>query len=164
MSFVQLTQATMQATQSDTTLTARPRPELRRLKRKLTDFMFYSDTDLLELQSGLMSLLWGLWVLNPWTDALRRLVGYHAVASWLPEWLLGSLVVTAGLLQLVGLFAHGIVARRAGNMLSIFLWLFVSALACTGSEPSPSLILFVSMAVTSLLVYVRTGCYHTVKI
>jgi hypothetical protein len=89
--------------------------------------------DLWEFVAAGFSILWGLWVLNPYMDGMPREVAvYHILLAQAPEWFWGWLMVLFGFTRWWALFAFGkertpraILARRvtASMLGALYVWM-----------------------------------------
>lgn len=93
-----------------------------RLKAGLANF----DDSRIEFAVALSMAVFGLWLINPWTDPFTYNIGAYAfMAQAAPKWAWGSVFLMFGLVSLAGLWACSIWTRRIGTTLVFFGRIFL---------------------------------------
>jgi hypothetical protein len=73
-----------------------------------------------------LSLVFGLILLNPWVDTFASSTGYTFMASTLPEWAWGTLLVGIALVRLWTITEQHLEGRRNVALVSMGIWIFIS--------------------------------------
>lgn len=75
---------------------------------------------------GLFSILWGLWVANPWWTVFDRAGVFGFMTVLMPEWLWGSLAILTGAVMMFGVVRNSYKSLRRGSLAGFYFWLFGS--------------------------------------
>lgn len=110
------------------------------------------DLETVNLVAALTAITWGLWVMNPSISSYSG-PSFAALALLMPEWALGLLVASIGVVKLVALLTnpHPLVARIV-SLASIFIWVFLLVMTGIGSN-------WTSIRLQNFVLYALTECW-----
>lgn len=117
---------------------------------------FRFDPESLELQTGVMALALGLWLLGAPSHPEQRPsnFGLMLLRLWpAPVW--ASLFLVVGAFQMAALTRSGVRARCVCAMSGFLLWSFVAVLLALDGLPGPSVSVFPIVALSEAWVYLR---------
>lgn len=131
--------------------------------------VFSWDSEPLEIQSGLIAVLWGVWLVSPsWHSFASCPHLYTVMASIMGERAWGVLLLSVGSLQLLAVWMGSVLhqtdrarwqrrftLRRLMALLAMLTWLFVALVFATGDWPAPSAVLYVATAFSAMVTYLR---------
>jgi hypothetical protein len=114
--------------------------------KRLHYILFHSEGALTEFFLGIISLVWGLWVLSPWWNAFDGQVAFAVMQQIAPEWVWGCVMTIVGVLKVATILSEQPKAKQYVFLVSLFVWSCV-AISFVASSPfavgSPIYILFV---------------------
>ena len=105
---------------------------------------------------GVYTILWGLWLINPFTSVFASSAVYSAM-SFLPEAVWGGIAVVSGVF-IIG--DHH--SMEIGAFISFLHWTIVGFLLLIGSTTSPFGITALTFAIYSGLVWLNSKCSNSV--
>jgi hypothetical protein len=91
------------------------------------DLICRRDFEYAELQGGVIAVLWGVWLLNPWVQVFAD-DAWSRIAVIAPEHAWGGALVVIGLCQLVALLKQSYRWRRVGAISAAAVWLALGVL------------------------------------
>jgi hypothetical protein len=104
---------------------------------------------------GIFTIIWGLWIMNPWSAAFGISAIYTAMASLLPEMAWGGIAVLAGSLTLRGAIIPSYDNLRTGSFVGFFHWFVIGILYCVSNFADPTGVMALTFAIYSALVWVN---------
>lgn len=75
---------------------------------------------------GAYTLLWGLWVGNPWWTVFDTAQLFNFMTVIMPEWAWGTVAIIAGIAMLYGVAKDSYGALKNGALSGFYFWLFAS--------------------------------------
>lgn len=75
---------------------------------------------------GIYTVVWGLWVANPFSDAFDNAVVYHSLASHFPEYFWGLVAVAVGLVTVYGAVKRKYRPLVRGAAVACLFWLIIA--------------------------------------
>lgn len=75
---------------------------------------------------GVFSVLWGIWVGNPFWSVFRQAEIFEVMAAVLPEWAWGSIAFVVGSIMIYGVKEQKYHALKNGALAGFYFWLFAS--------------------------------------
>lgn len=73
---------------------------------------------------GMFSLLWGVWVINPWWTVFDNAHIFDFMTVLMPEWVWGALAILVGCTMLFGVVRNSYQSLRWGALTGFYFWLF----------------------------------------
>jgi hypothetical protein len=73
---------------------------------------------------GAFSLLWGIWVSNPWWTVFDNAHIFDFMTVLMPEWVWGALAILVGCTMLFGVVRNSYQSLRWGALTGFYFWLF----------------------------------------
>lgn len=78
------------------------------------------------LITGLYTLVWGLWVVNPFWDVFTRAPLFHALNTVAPEIVWGAVAVLCGMFMVWGVVKQSWRSLTSGSFVGFVHWLVIS--------------------------------------
>lgn len=103
---------------------------------------------------GVIALMWGLWLANPWLESFDSSPSYAALAQVLPEWAWGLVMIALGVLTLYSISQQFGRLRRWLSLIHVIFWMFVSTLLAIGNLSSAGIPVYYVIAFLALFFYV----------
>ena len=75
---------------------------------------------------GVFSILWGIWVGNPWWSVFDRAQVFSFMTVFFPEWAWGIIAIIVGLVMMYGVAKDSYHALKNGALAGFYFWLFAS--------------------------------------
>jgi hypothetical protein len=75
---------------------------------------------------GAFTVLWGIWVANPFWTVFDRAQLFNFMTTLMPEWLWGTLAIIIGLVMLYGVAEKSYKPLLRGALAGFYFWLFGS--------------------------------------
>lgn len=125
------------------------------LIRRLGDVMSFYGFEIPELQSGLLIVLRGFWVVNPAVDnthmyaVLSPLIPFLSPAAW------SCIFVFGGLYQMWALLTDDLRHRRRATFAATMLWLFFALLSVVSIPQLNTIALFILFSAENAWSYIR---------
>lgn len=104
---------------------------------------------------GLLSLCFGLWLVNPFADTFNTVSTYRYITTLIPEPLLGVVMSLLGLIRIKALLYDNASLRRFIGLLGNVVWLFLSIGAFMGNPAATAVPVFGVVSLVSLWIYLR---------
>jgi hypothetical protein len=120
--------------------------------KRLHWILFHSEGALTEMFLGLISLVWGIWVLSPFWDAFSSNYAFRVMAATAPEWAWGGAMTAMGLFKIYTILSERKSLKKLAFLISIFLW---SCVAISFINAAP---LAVGAPIYSLIVIANAFC------
>lgn len=99
---------------------------LEKLAVKLRHILSIPVNSAIALITGLYTLLWGLWVINPFWDVFSRASLFHALNTVMPEVGWGAVALVTGLFMVWGVTKHSWKSLSWGSFAGFTHWLVIS--------------------------------------
>lgn len=80
----------------------------------------------MELLVSMISVVWGLWILNPFGDTFPSSPSFRGMALMTPEWVWGLAMMGLGLVRLYALYRSSVVWRARLSVVGWLVWGFIS--------------------------------------
>lgn len=103
---------------------------------------------------GAYTLVWGLWVINPFWDVFTHAALYSEMAKY-PEWAWGAFATASGLGILMGINKGSNKSLRLGAGIAYFHWLIISIMYFKGDWQNTGGITALAFSVYAFVVFVR---------
>ena len=103
---------------------------------------------------GVFSVIWGLWVANPFWNVFDRAQVYEALA-YAPEWAWGVGSVIVGIAMLAGVFFNSYESLTRGAKAGFYYWLIVSVLFFVGDWQNTAGLAYLLVTVYCAFVWVN---------
>jgi hypothetical protein len=71
---------------------------------------------------GVFTVLWGLWVGNPFWETFDEAKQYHWLQQVAPEWLWGSIALVAGTIMIYGVIRDSFKSLSIGSLVGTLFW------------------------------------------
>ncbi len=122
---------------------------------KVGFFLFYRQYEIGDILLGIMGLLWGLWVLNPFMTTFE-LASYLAFNQVLPEWLWGLAVATLGLVTIIAAVCKTEYVFRATTLLmNVFIWFFIATQFFLSEPSNTGVVVYFVTSLGAIWLYLR---------
>lgn len=102
---------------------------------------------------GIYTIVWGIWVANPFWDVFARAGLYHVMATVAPEWAWGVLAVFVGCVTTYGAVKRYYEALTRGAAAAGWFWLMIAIFYFMGDFFSTGGITSLCFAVYSGFIY-----------
>lgn len=99
---------------------------------------------------GIFTVVWGLWVIVPWSDAFAKAEVYSTLAHLAPEYFWGGFAIFCGLITCYGAVKRLYRPLVRGALASFFHWFIIFVMMVTADIGDPS-------GVTALVFAVYAG-------
>lgn len=103
---------------------------------------------------GAYTVLWGLWVANPFWDVFSSAPLYSKMAE-LPEWAWGLFAMGSGFEMIRGVLRNSNSALRRGAFVGYFHWLVITFMYFAGDWHNTGGITSMTLSLYSLIVYLN---------
>ena len=104
---------------------------------------------------GVYTLVWGLWIANPWWTVFSQAPLYSAMHSLAPETFWGVVAMAAGSTMIYGVLKPSYKTLTRGAYVAGFHWLIVSILYFMGDWMNTGGITSFMLAIYALFVYLN---------
>lgn len=104
---------------------------------------------------GTLTLVWGLWVLNPIVDTFTRAAIYTKALTFAPEWAWGAWSVAFGLFVIISLYYGNakVLARALG--FTTWHWAAVSVMVWWGEWENTAGLVYMFIAFYSMVAFLN---------
>ena len=109
---------------------------------------------------GVVSMIWGTWLLNPYWNSFASTPSYAALAVLAPEWLAGLAMLTVGVAQILALIFDVRSWRRATALIMVAFWMFLSVTLGYANIASTAGPVYLAFALAEMWAFVRLGRMH----
>lgn len=127
---------------------------MKHMFKRLYDVLLVAHTELVEFNLGTLSIIFGLWILNPWFDTFT-LPSFIAFIRFAPEWVWGTTSVVLGLYTHFALSTQEFILRRAAMFLNMVLWGAISYNFFASTPMSTGAGIYLVFSLMSLWIFVR---------
>lgn len=90
--------------------------------------VLHGQFDFAELQTGLLAVAFGAWLLHPDWDTFDASPSFRGMAALAPEWIWGAAMLAMGLVQITGLAFDLMPLRKWGALVAVAAWTFLAVL------------------------------------
>lgn len=105
---------------------------------------------------GVYTILWGLWVANPWIDTFTHTALYAQLLEVIPaEWVWGGIAIAFGVLTLTGLVKHRPKTLFYGAGASGIHWFIISIFYFMGDITNTGGITALFIGILSTYIYLN---------
>jgi hypothetical protein len=101
---------------------------------------------------GVYTLVWGLWVINPFWNVFTQASLYSQMATY-PEWAWGAFATISGIGIIYGVYKGSNKSLRSGAGIAYFHWLIISIMYFMGDWKNTGGITALAFAVYALVVF-----------
>ena len=123
-------------------------------------FLFYRQYEVGELLLGLLGVIWGLWILNPFIDPFE-LEFYNSFLCLAPGWVWGLGVFLIGLFTIIAAVCkHKYYFRATALLINIFLWSFIASRFLVAVYASTGFPVYFIVALTAVWLYLRLTIFN----
>ncbi len=116
---------------------------------------------------GFLTIMWGLWIVNPFWDVFQRAGVYSKALEFAPEWAWGTWSTVCGLAILASLWRNNAVWLCRAGAFAIWHWMTVSGMLWWGDWQNTAGLTYMFIGLYSVFVYlnmrvnyVRQGITH----
>lgn len=102
---------------------------------------------------GIYTVVWGIWIANPFWDVFATAPLFSAMAGIFPEWVWGSIAIFAGATTIMGAVVRSYGALTRGAMTAALHWLVISILYFMGDPLNTGGITSLVIATYAAVVY-----------
>lgn len=117
-------------------------------------------TDLLELQSGMFAIIWGVWVLNPWATNMDDRGVFAIMLRWAPEPFWGFLAFLVGVFKVGALIGGNVTWRSLACLVCFTWWCFMTYSMLMSLPTAPGCAIFLLQTITSGIVFLRVRYWN----
>ena len=104
---------------------------------------------------GGYTILWGLWILNPWWTVFSTAALYHIMATLAPEYVWGGIAVISGMLIIRGAIKPSYENLLTGSWIGFMHWLIIAIMYFVGDWMNTGGITALTFAIYSGIVWVN---------
>lgn len=123
---------------------------------KLAAALLYPVSQVVTALLGIYTIVWGLWVANPFWDTFTHAELYSALLQFCPfEWVWGTFAIIAGVLTLFGLMRHLERTIFYGAGVAGFHWFIIAIFYFMGDVVNTGGITAMFLAVLSSYIYLN---------
>lgn len=121
---------------------------------RLEELLWRKDFEFCEIISGLAALSWGIALSMPW-NSFGTSPAFAMFHQYVPEWFMALLMISLGLLQLVGLFFEWYRARRWSCQLATGIWAGISVSLAMGNPWGTAVAMYPIFVIVSGWAFMR---------
>jgi hypothetical protein len=104
----------------------------------------------ISLITGLYTLLWGLWVINPYWEVFSRAPLFNALNSVAPEYVWGFIALVTGTFMVWGVLKHSAKSLGRGTFIGFVHWTVIAGGYFAGDWQNTG-------GITALLIAIYSG-------
>jgi hypothetical protein len=104
---------------------------------------------------GLYTILWGLWLINPWWDVFTSADLYSRMSELAPEWLWGLTAIMTGATIVYGAVRPSYKTLCVGAVVGGWHWLMSSAMYFMGNWQNTGGITSLFISLYSVFIYIN---------
>lgn len=130
---------------------------MRKFADRIIAIALYSPTERAELFIGLMAILWGLVLLNPYGAAFASTPTFSAMAQVARENVWGSGAFVTGTITFLALGSDWRAVRRWCAFAHALAWSFIAAMLAIGNPLGTGWVVYGLVAATAFLIFLRLG-------
>lgn len=127
------------------------------IRARTAYLLWREDYEPVALLLALAALGRGLWILSPWTDTFEHIPLYHLHLHMAPEWLWGAIYAGMGGAHLIAVLGCWPRLIRHVSYATGIIWAISASLYVYDDVTSPAGVLFATLSLGALWVYVRSG-------
>ena len=102
---------------------------------------------------GIYTVVWGLWIANPWWDVFPTATLYSQMALIAPEWVWGGIAIAAGIVVIIGAMVRSFGALTRGSGVAFLHWFIISIMYFMGDPLNTG-------GITSLVIALYAACIY----
>lgn len=103
---------------------------------------------------GIYTLVWGLWIGNPFWDVFDR-ASLYRLMSYFPEYFWGTIAVVCGIAMIYGVIRHSYRSLVVGANIGFYHWFIISVLYMGGDWKNTGGITALMIAIQCALLYIN---------
>lgn len=96
---------------------------------------------------GVYTILWGIWVANPWWNTFERAQAFEIMALVAPEYIWGLVAISVGIIIMRGTIKQSYNALTRGALFGFLQWITVSGFFFFGDWQNTGGITYLMLAV-----------------
>ena len=104
---------------------------------------------------GIYTVVWGIWIANPFWTVFTQAPLYSAMAAIWPEYVWGLIAIGAGVTTIMGAVVRSYGALTRGSMVAAIHWLVISIMYFMGDPLNTGGITSLVVAVYAAVVYLN---------
>lgn len=104
---------------------------------------------------GVYTVVWGLWLVNPFWSVFSQAPLYHVLAQVAPEWFWGLVAITCGSFTIYGAIRRHYQPLVRGAIISGWHWLMISIFYFAGDPFNTGGITALTFCVYSVYIYLN---------
>lgn len=104
--------------------------------------ILHEDTESTEFVIGCFAAGWGLFLLLPFNTFASAPTAFRAMEQTAAEWAWGAVLLSVGLLKLIGLYTGRLTLRRLGGVLVTGLWGFITVMVVRSNPLSTGIVVY----------------------
>lgn len=129
---------------------------MRKMFDKIADVLLKPVSEAVTAQLGIYTILWGLWVLNPFIDTFSAADVYSQLLAFIPfEWAWALIAIFFGIITLMGLAKHKPRPVFLGAAASAVYWFIIAIFYMMGDLASTNGLSALFLAVLSTYIYLN---------
>ena len=129
---------------------------MRKILDRFAEILLEPVSKVVTIMLGTYTIIWGLWVTNPWIDTFTSAPLYGALVSFMPiEWLWGLVAVLFGAMTLLGVSRHARRTEFYGAAANGFYWFIISIFYFIGDSANTGGITALFLAILSTYIYLN---------
>lgn len=102
---------------------------------------------------GIYTVVWGLWIANPFWHVFAQAPLYSAMASIAPEWVWGGIAIAAGIVIIAGSVVRNYGALTRGSAVAFLHWFIIAIMYFMGDPLNTGGITSLTIALYAAAVY-----------
>lgn len=128
---------------------------IRKAPEKLAEALLLPINPSAVIILGLYTVLWGLWVLNPWAAVFGHAALYHIMAGLAPEPFWGGLAILCGIITTYGAYARSYHPLIWGSVVAFLHWFTIACLYFIGDPVNTGGITALTFAIYAAYIYLN---------
>lgn len=110
---------------------------------------------------GVYTVVWGLWIINPWWHVLASAPLYSQMARLAPEVVWGGIAILSGAITIRGALKPSFKNLQLGSFIGFFHWFAISILYFLGDWTNTGGITALAFALYSAIIWVNIKVNRT---
>ena len=128
---------------------------MNKYSKKIQKALITYDIELVEIMSGVASLSWGLWLLNPIFNTFVSAPTFNTMSSIAPEWLWGFAMFVIGIIQIESVLSHSLRRRKLSSIILATMWIFITSVFAHANISSTGVVIYGTFAIFTVWSYLR---------
>ena len=125
----------------------------------LKEILNNHDIEPIELLLGLLSVMFGIWILNPYTNTFNTVSSFRVISNIFNESVFGSIMFAVGLIQLYCIFRDHYKIEKNIAILSAVIWSFITVSFIYSNVAAVGIPIYLLFTISNLWVFYRLVLY-----